>query len=378
MTSQSGTTSSWVGRLAREEWSLAVAIATIIAFFLFGDSLFSGFDNPFWLAFVFTWLFLVVVGSCLGVVRHADGLAHILGEPFGTLILTLSVTTIEVLSISALMLHGGSEPTLVRDTLFSVVMIILGGMTGVSLLIGGWQHREQTHNLQGANAYLGVIVPMTVLSLTLPNFTTTTAGPTLSLAQQIFVIFVFVSLYFIFLAIQTGRHRAYFRPVDDREETAGTALAESRQALCRHAALLVAHILPIAFLAEELANPIDYFIETLHAPAALGGVTIAMIVAIPEAIGAMRAAMTNQLQQSVNIFLGSVLCTIGLTVPVMLVISRLMGRTVELGLTGANNVLLLLTLVVSVITFSSGRTNVLQGAVHLVLFAAFVLLIFQA
>ena len=137
-------------------------------------------------------------------------------------------------------------------------------------------------------------------------------------------------------------------------------------------------MLPVALLAEELARPIDYLIETLRAPAALGGIIIAIIVATPEAIGATRAALANRLQQAVNIFLGSVLSTIGLTVPIMLIISHFTGRVVFLGLSGANDVLLLLTLAVSVVTFASGRTNVLQGAVHVVLFGAFVLLIFQA
>ena len=367
----------WVRRTIREEWFLGVSVATVVIFLLFGDSLVSDFTNPLWLAFVFIWLFAVVLGSCVAVVRHADGVAHVLGEPFGTLTLTLSVTTIEVLSISAVMLHGANEPTLVRDTLFSVVMIILGGMTGVALLVGGWRHREQTYNLQGANAYLGVIIPMTVLSLTLPNFTLTTPGPTLSFAQQVFLILIFVSLYGIFLAIQTGRHRTYFTAVDSVHNDPAAASPAGKRAVVRHATLLLAYILPVAYLAEELAYPIDYFIQTLHVPAALGGVTIAMIVATPEAIGATRAAMANDLQQSVNIFLGSVLSTIGLTIPVMLIISRVTGRTVELGLSGANDVLLLLTLTVSVITFASGRTNILQGAVHVVLFGAFVLLLFQ-
>jgi Ca2+:H+ antiporter len=153
---------------------------------------------------------------------------------------------------------------------------------------------------------------------------------------------------------------------------------EARHPLLRHALLLIAYMLPIALLAEELAHPIDYLIETLHMPDALGGVIIAVIVATPEAVGAVRAALTNQLQSAVNIFLGSVLSTIGLTVPVMLAISRLTGHAVYLGLSGANDVLLLLTLAVSVVTFSSGRTNILQGAVHVVLFGAFLLLMFQA
>jgi len=370
-------------RFLREEWFLGVSLATIATFTLYGDSLFADLPDPVGLTLIFLWLFGVVLGSCLCVVRHADGVAESLGEPYGTLILTLSVTTIEVLSISAVMLHGENNPTLVRDTLFSVVMVILGGMAGLSLLIGGWHHREQIYNLQSANSYLGVIIPLTVMSLTLPNFTVTTAGPTLSTAQQIFVTFMCAGLYCAFLALQTGRHKSYFMATGHGGEHAENNGVEGHgghgtHSLPRHALLLIAYMLPIALLAEEMARPIDYLIETLHFPAALGGVVIAVIVATPEAVGALRAALANRLQLAVNIFLGSVLSTIGLTVPVMLVISHLTHHDVFLGLSGANDVLLLLTLAVSVVTFSSGRTNILQGAVHVVLFGAFVMLMFEA
>ena len=357
----------------REEWFLGVSLLTIAVFSL-DQSLFDDLPDPVGFALIFGWLFVAVLGSCLNVVRHADGLAEILGEPYGTLILTLSVTTIEVLSISAVMLHGENHPTLVRDTLFSVVMVILGGMAGLSLLVGGWRHREQTYNLQGANSYLGVILPLCVICLVLPNFTVTTPGPTLSRPQQLFVTLMCGGLYAAFLALQTGRHRGYFTMGGHEGHTG----AQAHHPLLRHALLLLAYMLPIALLAEEMANPIDYLIATLHMPDMLGGVVIAIIVATPEAVGAMRAAIADRLQLSVNIFLGSVLSTIGLTVPVMLMIGDVTGRVVYLGLSGTSEVLLLLTLAVSVVTFASGRTNILQGAVHLVLFVAFVMLMFQA
>lgn len=369
---------SWLFNTIREEWFLGVSAATVAIFWLFGEQLFAGMSNPFWLAVIFAYLFTVVLGTCLSVVRHADHIAKKVGEPYGTLVLTLSVTTIEVVSISAVMLHGENNPTLVRDTLFSVVMIILGGMAGMSLLLGGWRYREQQFNLQGANAYLGLIIPLTVFSLTLPNFTTTTVGPTLSVAQQVFLTLMSLGLYATFLAVQTGRHRGYFTMGDVKIVEPVRSLLSTPEPWPRHAVLLLAYILPVAFLAEELAQPIDYLIETMREPQALGGVIIAMIVATPEAVGATRAALQNQIQHSVNIFLGSVLSTIGMTVPVMLIISRFTGRIVHLGLVGANDVLLLVTLTVCVITFTSGRTNILQGAVHLVLFGAFLLFIFEA
>jgi Ca2+:H+ antiporter len=333
-------------------------------------------SNPLWLGFIFVWLFGVVLASIFCVVRHAEHLAHRLGEPYGTLILTLAVTTIEVISISSMMLHERNNSTLVRDTLFAVVMIILNGMVGLSLLLGGWRHREQQYNLQGANAYLSVIIPLAVLSLMLPTYTVSTPGPTLSSAQETFLALMAVGLYGTFLAIQTNRHRLYFS-LGEATEVGEEPPHSTPRSLAAHTVLLAAYMLPVVFLAEQLAQPVDYLIEAAHAPVALGGLLIATLVATPEAIGAVRAAKANQLQRSVNISLGSVLATIGLTVPTMLVVSHLTGKRLVLGLQNANLVLLPLTLVVSVITFASGRTNILQGAVHLLLFASYVMLIFQ-
>ena len=359
-----------------EEWFLGVSLATTVIFAALGDTLFDALTDPLWLGIIFIWLFGVALCSALCVVRHADQVAEILGEPYGTLVLTLAVTTIEVISISAVMLHGDNNPTLVRDTLFAITMIILGGMLGSSLLLGGWRHQEQHYNLQSANAYLGVIIPLTVLTLTLPNFTVTTPGPTLSFAQQVFLCVMSLGLFGAFLAIQTGRHRDYFIS-DGADATERPKFPRAAPSLQWHAGLLLAYIVPVVLLAEYLAQPIDYFIETLHAPAAFGGVIIAALVATPEAIGATRSAMANRLQRSINISLGSVLATIGLTVPAMLAVSYVSGREVYLGLEKANNMLFLLTLAVCVVTFASGRTNVLQGVVHVMLFAAFVMLIFQ-
>ena len=379
MTDGARTVEKSTGKLAaaiRAEWFLGVSLATTLAFLHVGKALFAQLAHPFWFSIVFFWLFAVLLGSALAVVRHADRIAEALGEPYGTLVLTLSVTAIEVMSISAVMLHGANNPTLVRDTLFAIIMIILGGMVGASLLVGGWRHREQHYNLQGANAYLCVIIPLAVLSLSLPNFTTTSPGPTLSTAQQAFLVIMSVGLYGAFLGIQTGRHRGYFTLEEDSEPRPRRG---DRQApVYRHATLLIFYMAPVAYLAEQLAHPVDYLIETLRMPTAIGGVAIAMLVATPEAIGATRAALANKLQRSINIFLGSVLSTIGLTVPFMLAISYFTGHVIDLGLTPANDLLLALTLLVSVVTFASGRTNILQGVVHVMLFAAFVMLIFQA
>jgi Ca2+:H+ antiporter len=361
--------------IIREERFLGVAAASGLVFFFLKDWLVQELSHPLGLALVLAWLFLVVLGAILCVVRHADHLAVRLGEPYGTLILTLAVTSIEVISISAMMLHGANNPTLVRDTLLAVVMIILNGMVGISLLIGGWRHREQQYNLQGANAYLSVIIPLAVLSLILPTYTVTTAGPTLSTAQEIFLGVMAVVLYGTFLAIQTGRHRGYFTLGEEKGHH-DEAHGKSRS-MTAHVLLLLAYMGMVAYLAEHLAWPLDNLIEVMHAPAALGGMFIAVLVATPEAIGAVQAARANQLQRSVNIFLGSVLATIGLTIPTMIVVSHVTGRKFVLGLQNADLVLLPLTLAVSIVTFGSGKTNILQGVVHLLLFGVYVLLVFQ-
>jgi len=361
----------------RQEGVLLVSLLSCIAFLGFEPVLISGLHQPLKLGFLFVWLFGVILMSSLGVVRHAEHLARLMGEPYGTLILTLSVTAIEVMSISAIMLHGNNNPTLVRDTLLAVIMIILNGMVGLSLLLGALRHREQHYNLQGANAYLGVIIPLAVMTLVMPDYTTTTTGPTLSNGQERFLSVMAVALYIAFLVAQTGRHRGYFLAGPGGEETHGKAEPEGSRSIWFHAAMLAAFMLPVVYLAEQFAHPVDYLIETLHAPTALGGIMIAILVATPEAIGATKAAIRNQMQRSINIFLGSVLSTIGLTVPAMLVVSHWTGRELLLGVEHADFVMLLLTLGVSVVTFASGRTNILQGLVHLLLFLAFVLLIFQ-
>jgi Ca2+:H+ antiporter len=363
-------------RAVRREWFLAVAVGTSVLFMAFEDHLFAGIARPLWLAALLLLLFAVVLGSALNVVRHAENIAGRLGEPYGTLVLTLSITSIEVLSITAIMLHGENNPSLVRDTLFSVVMIVLCGMIGMSLLVGGFRHREQHYNLQGANAYFGVIVPLAVFSLVMPDFTTSTEGPTLSGMQQAALGVMAAGLYFTFLLLQTGRHRGYFSLPEEPHEHPHHRTTKGSSIL-PHVLILFAYMIPIVFLVEQLARPVDYIIETMGAPEIIGGVIMAILVATPEAISAVQAASHNHLQRSVNISLGSVLSTIGLTVPIMLVVAWYTGHGLILGLEHTSLVLLLLTLSVSIITFTSGHTNVLQGLVHVLLFFAFLFFIFQ-
>jgi len=364
------------GSAIRAEFPLLVGLGTIAIFLVVGSDLSELTTRTLPLLGVFVWLFAVILWSAMCVVRHADCLAIKFGEPYGTLILTLSAISIEVVVISTAMLHGANNPTLGRDAIFAVIMIALNGLVGLSLMLGGLRYREQHYNIQGVNAYLNVIMALAVLGLVLPNFTTSTSGPTFSTEQGIFFATVSLLLYAVFLLIQTLRHRGYFLDVKE------TATKHSPHHLARirstgfHALMMLLYLAAVIFLAEKFAVPLDNSIEQFHMPQAFGGAVIAALVLSPEGLGGITASLQNQLQRSINILFGSVLATIGLTIPAVLMIGLLTKRSVSLGLQGGNLPLLLLTLAVSVVTFTSRKTNVLQGCIHLLLFAVFVLLIF--
>src|SRR6202522_3556754 len=205
----------------QREWLLGAAFATTALFLLFGKGWLADLSNPLWFALMLVWLFAIIMSSAFAVVHHAESLAVRLGEPLGTLVLTLSVIGIEVMMISAVMLTGEGKPALARDTMFGIVMIVLNGMVGLALLLGGLRHREQEYNLQGANSFLSLIVPLTVLGLVLPNFTNSSSGPTLSVFQSVFLAIMSIGIYSLFLIIQNWRHREYFvKPAKGREHAA--------------------------------------------------------------------------------------------------------------------------------------------------------------
>jgi len=364
------------GAFVRAEYPFFIGLATAVTFLALGNQILEDVAHPLVLGVVFVVLLGAVLWSAVSVVRHADCLAIKCGEPYGTLILTLSAISIEVMMISAAMLHGANNPTLARDMMFAVVMIALNGLVGLSLLLGGLRHHEQNYNLQGASAYLNAIMALAVLGLVLPNFTTSLSGPRFSTAQEIFLIVTSLSLYVIFLFIQAGRHRQYFKDATAEPVARGDHSGSQVRSTRFHATMLFLYLIVVVILAEKFAIPLDNCIERFGMPQAFGGAIVAGLVLAPEAMSAFKAATRNQLQRSVNILHGSVLASIGLTIPAVLIIGMTTQRSVVLGIEGGNLPLLVLTLGASVVTFGSGKTNVLQGCVHLVLFAVFLLLIF--
>jgi Ca2+:H+ antiporter len=359
---------------------LVVSWASMLAFQIFGTQILGQLGPIVPSLLIFVWLLGVIFWSAFGVVHEAEELAHRLGEPYGTLILTLAIVIIEVALISAVMLGAKGAPTLGRDTMFAVLMIVLNGVVGFGLLIGGFRHFSQRYNLKGAASYLAVIIPLTVIPLILPNFTTSTNDGTLSTTQAVMFSLFTIGLYGAFLILQTGRHSGFFKePVDDEQAEAADEghHPPAGGSNIVHVVLLLANILPIVILAKNLATILDYGIARLGAPAALGGILIAMVVFTPECIAALRAINANQMQRAINLCLGAAASTLGLTVPAILCVGLLTGQPVILGLSNTNMIILAMTLLLSTLTFTGTRTTMLEGAVHLSVFFVFLVLIFS-
>lgn len=364
--------------LWRREWPLALAVFTLVLALLGKGWITAALDQPVKLIVWLAVLCGVILIAAIAIVRHADELAHRLGEPAGTLLLTLAVTGLEVAMVAFVMSTGGEKPTLARDTMFAVVMLVLNGFMGLALLLGGLRHREQAYNLQGANAFLLLILPLTVLGLVLPNYTRATVGPILSTFQMVFLSLMSVGIYVVFLFVQNRRHRGFFMAPEEAAEASAPELApHSAHSTLYHAVMLGLYGLPLVLLAKQMAEPLDAMVLKFNAPIALSGFIMALLVLTPESIAAIHAARVNRLQRSVNVLLGSVLASIGLTIPLVIIVSLTTGRSLVLGLDATDSVMLLLTLVTSLLTFSIPRTNVLSGCVHLLLFGAYLMLLFD-
>lgn len=317
---------------------------------------------------------IALIGAVLVAVHHAEVIALRVGEPFGTLVLALAVTVIEVSLIIALMLSGGTAAnSLARDTVFATVMIICNGVVGLCLLLGAMRHRVLAFRVEGTMPPLAVLATLATLTLVMPTFTSTTTGPTLSSSQLVFVGIVSLTLYVVFAFVQTVRHREYFLAVEVEGEDHHATRPSAAVALMS-LSLLFLSLVAVVGLAKTLAPSIEAAVEVASVPHAVVGIAIALMVLLPEAWAAARAALRNRMQTSFNLALGSALATIGLTIPAVAVTVLSLELSLQLGLPDKEIALLALTLLISTMTLSRGRATVLQGAVHLVLFAVFLFL----
>jgi Ca2+:H+ antiporter len=314
-----------------------------------------------------------LIATVFAAVYHAEIVAHRVGEPFGTIVLAVAVTVIEVALIVSLMLAPTADKAgLARDTVFAAVMIVCNGIVGLCLLAGGARHREQGFQVAAASAALAVLAAMTVLSLVLPEYTTSAPGPYFSKSQLIFAGVASLVLYGSFIFVQTVRHRDYFLPLDSGADE--HAAPPSDRAALISLGLLLACLVAVVGLAKSLTPMLEAGVAWLQAPKAAVGVVIATLVLLPEGVSALKAARANRLQTSLNLALGSALATIGLTIPAVVAVSLLFNEPLALGLGPKDQLLLALTLFIGVITLGTGRTTVLQGIVHLAIFATFLFL----
>ncbi len=319
---------------------------------------------------------LFLAGSVMSAVHQAEVVAHRVGEPFGTLVLAVAVTVIEVSLIVSLMLSdSGDAASLARDTVFAAIMIILNLIIGLCLLLGGIRHHEQFFTLRGISAALAVLASMAVLVLVLPNFTTTIAGPSLSTGQLLTIGAASLILYAGFVAVQTVRHRDYFLPESDEGGADSHAAPPSMRTTWAAFGVLLIALVVVVLLAKALAPSVEEAVIGAGLPLAVVGVVIAALILAPECLAAVRAARRNRLQTSLNLAFGSALAMIGMTIPVVALVSIFMGLRLNLGIDPAALVLLVLSLFVTSLSLNTGRTTILQGIVHLTLFAVYLVLV---
>ena len=319
-------------------------------------------------------LLAILFGTVFAAVHHAEVIAERIGEPYGTLLLTLAVTIIEVALIATIMLGEKPQPALARDTVFAVVMIVCNGLVGLCIFIGGLRYREQDFQVSGANLYLSVLFVLATITLIMPNYSLTTPGPVYSAAQLGFVDLVTLMLYAVFLYTQTIRHSDYFVK-GGAGAAAGTSSLSNRM-LALSFVLLLLSLLAVVLLAKKFSLVVDVVTAMIGAPPAFAGVLVALLILLPEGVTAIAAARNNDLQKSINLALGSSLATIGLTIPAVGVATYALDKELVLGLNNPGMVLLLLTFFLSILTFGTGRTNILFGLVHMVVFAVYLFMVF--
>ena len=359
------------GPMPRSAWifpTLAVLfVATATAFHI------SFTPTPGGLGFAAV-LLVILFGTVFAAVHHAELIAERIGEPYGTLLLTLAVTIIEVALIATIMLGDKPVPTLARDTVFAVIMIVCNGLVGVCILAGGLRYREQDVQVSGSSLYLSVLIVMATITLIMPNYTLMTPGPVYSALQLGFVSVVTVLLYGVFLYTQTVLHRNYF--VNQTAGVADGGADISNRLLGVSVVLLLVSLLAVVLLAKKFSDVVDFATARIGAPPAFAGVLVALLILLPESVAALGAARKNDLQKSINLALGSSLATIGLTIPAVAIAAYALDKQLVLGLNPQELVLLVLTFILSMLTFGTGRTNILFGLVHIVVFVVFVFLVF--
>jgi Ca2+:H+ antiporter len=298
--------------------------------------------------------------------------AHRVGEPFGTLVLALAVTLIEVALIVSLMTAGGEEAAgLARDTVFAAVMIILNGIIGLCLLVGGAKHREQSFSLDGVSAALAALGTIVILTLVFPNYTVTTPGPYYSTGQLMLIAIVTVVIYGTFVFTQTIGHRQFFLQDEGPGHAVDAAAPPGNATTALSSVLLLMCLAAVVLLAKKLAPGLEALVQRLDAPNAVVGVIIAGIVLLPEGLAALRAARANRLQTSLNLALGSALASIGLTIPAVSFLSIYMNTHLRLGIDSKSSLLLMLSLFVVVLVLRTGRTIILHGIVLLTVFLVY-------
>lgn len=374
-------------RIPPATWALLGGAWLVVALFMvLGDQWLAAPIRPAAAVGLFALLFATILAASFGVVREAEHLAHQLGEPYGTLILTLSIVAIEVILIASVLLGPGDFPTIGRDSIFAVMMIIMNLVMGLCLLAGWARHGDQEYNAQGASAYLSMIALLTGTALVLPNYTSGRGAFTAPQAMGMAALTAL--LYGAFLWLQMRACKRFFlqpapgemarrAPPPRPAAMPAAAPGRERKTLLLRSALLLAMVLPIVLLAHYLAIVTDYGIAAAGAPPAIGGVLIAIIVFTPESITAVRAAMHNEMQRAINLCLGAFVSTVGLTVPAVLVIGLVTGKPVVMGISATETLLFAVTLVLALLSFNGQRTSPVQGWMHLMLFGVFGMLLFQ-
>lgn len=372
---------------------LGLVWVVVVIFSIFGHALLGAQMGGWTAVAVFLLLLATIVGAAFGVVREADELAHKLGEPYGTLILTLSIVSIEVILIAAVMLGPTENPTIGKDSIFSVMMIIMNLVMGLCLLLAGIKYGEQEYNAQGAMAYHSMIIMLGGISMMLPNFISGAGDGSFSTTQAIILSVLVALLYAAFLYFQMTKYRHhYIQPpvghmeirfadtiinteLEASENSHATSSAKSE--ILVRSIVLLGMILPIVLLSHHMAVVVEYGIQAAQLPTLLGGVLIAIIVFTPESMTAVKAALNNEFQRAINLCHGAFVSTVGLTVPAVLIVGLIAGKTVHFGLTGTETILFVLTLLLSLMSFMGRRTSPIIGLMHLTLFIVFIMLIFN-